>query len=366
MTIALTHSGTAVYSSSSPSREVLVGTAGGIVTLERLEQRPGSKWRVAADSLKGSHISAIIMPEAGLMLAGIYKGGIMMSRDGAKTWERRDDGIVHRDVYSLGATRLEGRLRLFAGTEPAHFYISDDLGASWREAPALRSSPNVARWTFPGPPHDAHVKVITVAPDDPATIYASVEQGDLLKSVDAGETWHQLTGFGPEFDSDVHRLVIHPKTPRRLYMMGGMGLWVSDDGGNKWERRTDAHSAIGAYPDQLTYLPSRADMIIASGARGNPPTWFQTGSAGSRIGCSRDAGRTWEIMRNGLPAPEQWQSSIEAMSLEEWGSSFSVFVATTAGEVFASDDGGESWALIANGLAPISKWMHYRVLNRAA
>jgi photosystem II stability/assembly factor-like uncharacterized protein len=289
-----------------------------------------------------------------------------MTRDHGKTWTARDNGIAHRDVYSLGATRIGGRLRLFAGTEPAHFYISDDLGDNWREAPALRSSPNLARWTFPGPPHQAHVKVITVAPDDPKTIYASVEQGDLLRSTDAGETWTQLTGFGGEFDSDVHRLVIHPRTPKRLYMMGGMGLWVSDDGGAKWERRSDAHSAIGAYPDQLTYVPSRPDTIVASGARGNPLTWFQTGTAASRIGRSRDAGRTWEIMRNGLPAPEQFQSSIEAMSLEEWGAAYSMYAATTAGEVFASDDSGENWALIAHGLAPVSKWMHYRVLNRAA
>lgn len=366
MTVAVTHSGTAVYSSNSPSREVLVGTADGITILERTADKPGCAWRTARKELGGSHISAIIMPEPDLMLAAIYQGGIMMSRDGAKTWERRDGGIAHHDVYSLAATRLNGRLRLFAGTEPAHFYISDDLGASWREAPALRSSPNVPRWTFPGPPHQAHVKVITVAPDDPATIYASVEQGDLLRSTDAGETWQVLTGFGAEFDSDVHRLVIHPKTPERLYMMGGMGLWVSDNRGRTWQRRTDAHSAIGAYPDQLTYLPSRADMVVASGARGNPLTWFQTGSAGSRIGRSRDAGRTWEIMRGGLPVPEQWRSSIEAMSLEEWGASFSIFAATTAGEVFASDDGGENWALIASGLAPVSKWMHYRVLNRAA
>src|SRR5215472_6887281 len=251
MTIALTHSGTSVYSSSSPSEEMLVGTADGVVMMRRAGSAAGSEWDVAVRSLKGSHISSIIFPTPDLTLASIYHGGIMISHDGGANWERRDRGITHNDVYSLGATTLNGKLRLFAGTEPAHFFISDDLGESWHESPSLRSGAGVSRWTFPGPPHQAHVKVITVAPDDPATIYASVEQGDLLRSDDAGETWHELSGFGSDFDYDVHRLMIHPKDPKRLYMMGGLGLWVSDNQGESWERLTDERSAIGGYPDQL-------------------------------------------------------------------------------------------------------------------
>jgi|SRR5208282_402351 len=366
MAIALTHSGTSVYSSDSPSRELLVGTTEGIVRLERLEDRPGSPWRIAARSLEGSHISSIIVPAPELTLAAIYHGGVMMSRDRGRTWERRDHGVAHNNVYSLGATSLNGTLRLLAGSEPAHFYISDDLGASWRESASLRSGAGVARWTFPAPPHEAHVKVITVAPDDPATIYASVEQGDLLRSTDAGETWRELSDFGGDFDYDVHRLVIHPKDPARLYMMGGMGLWVSGDRGIHWERRTDKRSPIGGYPDQLTYLPSRPEVFLASGAHSNPGTWMRTGFAGSRIALSRDGARSWQVLGNGLPAPENWQSAIEAMTLEEWGASFSAFAGTTSGEIFATDDGGENWSQIASGLAPISKGLHYMALHRAA
>ncbi|HYB91710.1 MAG TPA: hypothetical protein VEC38_11770 [Candidatus Binataceae bacterium] len=362
MAIALTHSGTSVYSSDSPSRELLVGTADGIVTLERTQR--ARSWRVAARALQGSHVSSMIIPQPDLMLAAIYHGGIMMSRDGGKSWAHRDNGIAHNDVYSLGATILSGKLRLLAGTEPARLYVSDDLGARWRECPSLRAGAGVARWTFPAPPHQAHVKVITVAPDDPSTIYASVEQGDLLRSTDAGETWQEITGFEEGFDFDVHRLVIHPKNPSRLYMMGGSGLCVSDDRGISWKRYTDAKSPIGGYPDQLTYLPSNPDVLLASGARANPSTWMRSGFAGSRIGISRDRGRTWQILAGGLPAPDEWRSAIEAMTLEESGASFSAFAGTTSGEVFASDDSGDTWSLIASGIGPISKGLHYMALNR--
>ncbi|MGH7932659.1 MAG: WD40/YVTN/BNR-like repeat-containing protein [Candidatus Binataceae bacterium] len=362
MAIGLSHGGSTIYSSSSPSREILVATVDGIVTLERPGGMPGSQWRIAKRTLHGSHISAIIAPEPDFVLAGIFKGGLMLSRDGGSTWERRDSGIIHNDIYSLAATRLGGRLRLFAGTEPAHFYASDDRGLNWREMPALRAVPGVPRWTFPAPPHIGHVKYISIAPDDPATVYACIEQGGMLKSTDAGETWNELAGF----DDDVHRMLIPPHNPKRMYLVSGIGMYVSDDGGGSWERRTDHDSPVGGYPDQLAFVPSRPDLMIASGAKDSPGAWRTTGFAGSRITRSRDGGRTWEMLRGGLPSPERWQSAIEAMCLEEWGRTFSVFAATTAGEVYASDNGGDNWSLIASGLAPISKGDHYRLLEHAA
>src|SRR5207245_2665739 len=111
-----------------------------------------------------------------MIFAGAFHGTIMCSGDAGQTWEPRDTGIEHHDVYSLGYARIDGRLRLFAGTEPAHLYVSDDLGLSWRELPRLRSVPSVAKWNFPAPPHVAHTKHITFAPND-RTIYVSIEQG---------------------------------------------------------------------------------------------------------------------------------------------------------------------------------------------
>ena len=104
MAIALTHSGTSVYSSDSPSDELLVGTADGVVTLQRAEPRPGSEWRTAARSLERCHISSIIFPSPNLTFAAIYHGGVMMSRDRGRSWEHRDNGISPNDVHSLGAT----------------------------------------------------------------------------------------------------------------------------------------------------------------------------------------------------------------------------------------------------------------------
>src|SRR5690606_27369779 len=113
------------------------------------------------------------------------------STDGGRTWEQRAAGITEDDVYSLACVRVDGRTRVYAGTQPARLFYTDDLGGHWTELPTLRDVPSVAQWSFPAPPHIAHTKFITFDPYDPRTIYACIEQSAMLKSTDGGETWRE-------------------------------------------------------------------------------------------------------------------------------------------------------------------------------
>lgn len=84
MAIGLSHGGTTIYSSPSPSKELLVGTREGVVTIER--ETSGSKWRVALRALTDNHISAIMKePESGLTFAGAFHGSVHASADGGRT-----------------------------------------------------------------------------------------------------------------------------------------------------------------------------------------------------------------------------------------------------------------------------------------
>ena len=358
MAIGLSHGGSTLYSSPSPSQEVLVGTREGVVTIER--EASGSEWRVKHRALTDKHISAIIKePESGLTFAGAFHGSVHASADDGKTWEPRNNGLTETDVYSLAARRVNGRVRLFAGTEPAHLFTSDDLGLHWSEVPSLRSVPSVPKWSFPAPPHIGHVKHINFDPDTPTTIYASVEVGGLLKSTDAGEHWEEF----PSLYEDVHRLMIHPSNPRFLYAVTGRGLYVSPDAGANWEQWTRREDEIGGYPDGFVFRPSDPKLIFMTAAHDAPGTWRTTHFAGARISRSTDGGRSWEILRNGLP--DRLQASIEAFCLEEAGNASSIFAATTSGEIFCSEDLGEHWNKIISGLPPISKAGHYRNLVAA-
>ena len=388
MAIGLSHGGTTIYSSPSRSNEVLVGTREGIAIIAR----EGSAWQVAHRALTDRHISAIIMePESGLTIAGAFHGSVHVSADSGRTWEPKGNGLTQTNVYSLASARVDGHARLYAGTEPAHLFVSDDLGDTWHalgirekwplpyargmalktddpgvlfagcgelglywtEVPSLRSVPSLPKWSFPAPPHIGHVKHINFEPGNPTTIYASIEVGGLLKSTDAGQSWQEF----PELYEDVHRLMIHPSNSRCLYAVTGRGLYVSPEGGTTWEQWTGREDEIGGYPDGFVFCPSDPKLIFMTAAQDAPGTWRTTHFAGARISRSRDGGRSWEILHNGLP--------VEAFCLEESGNSSSIFAATTSGEVFCSEDLGESWEKIISGLAPISKAGHYRNLIAA-
>lgn len=356
MAIGLSHGGSTIYSSPSLSQEVLVGTKEGVAIIAR----EGSGWKLAHRALTDKHISAIIIePESGLTFAGAFHGSIHASPDGGRTWEPRANGLSEANVYSLASARINGHTRLFAGTEPAHLFISDDLGRRWSEVPSLRSVPSVPKWSFPAPPHIGHVKHINFEPQNPTTMYASVEVGGLLKSTDAGEHWQEF----PSLYEDVHRTMIHPSNPKFLYAVTGRGLYVSPEGSATWDQWTRREDEIGGYPDGFVFRPSDPKTIFMTAAHDAPGTWRTTHFAGARISRSKDGGRSWEVLRNGLP--DRLQASIEAFCLEEAGKSSAIFAATTAGEILSSEDDGESWKQIISGLAPISKGGHYRALVAA-
>lgn len=358
MAIGLSHGGTTIYSSESPSKEVWIGTREGIVAIER--NPDGDSWHIARRMLTGKHISAIHQEKnSGLFFVGAFQGSIHVSEDNGGHWETRGSGLTHTNVYSIASVRSKGRTRVYAGTEPAHLFASDDLGKTWSELPALRSVPSVPRWKFPVPPHIAHAKHINFDPADPDTIYVCVEVGGLLKSTDAGLSWQQLDGIY----EDAHRLVIHPTDGNRLYVNTGRGLYVTSDGGRTFEQWISRPSEIANYPDGLVLHPENPSLMFLSGSQYGPGMWPRTHYAGARISRSQDGGRTWEILRNGLP--HRLQASIEALCLEATPGGTSIFAATTAGEVYASDDGGDHWARIMSGLAPISKGGHYEQLQAA-
>src|SRR5438046_301434 len=123
MTVSISPNGRNLYESSTPSNEVLVATANGIVSLTR--SGPGAQWGESRRMLEGKHIASVaIDPASGTIFAGVHKGGFWVSEDNGKTWERRDNGMATDDIYGCNCVEAGGELRVYAGTEPAHLYVS--------------------------------------------------------------------------------------------------------------------------------------------------------------------------------------------------------------------------------------------------
>src|SRR5512136_1254692 len=88
--------GTSYHLPARPLR-LMVGTAGGILSLVRSE--PGGVWRVDRRSLEGKYISAMISVPSGDIFAGVYRGGIYRSQDGGASWRPAMAGLAIDYVY---------------------------------------------------------------------------------------------------------------------------------------------------------------------------------------------------------------------------------------------------------------------------
>ncbi len=343
-----------------PATRLVVATIEGVATYAREDQ--GTPWRLADRTLTDRHLGALVFePISGRLFAGAHdSGGVWVSEDGAgASWRELTNGLDRPHVYGLARRQIGDRVSLFVGTEPAALYRSEDFGETWIELESLRLVPDADKWTFPPPPHIAHVKSIVFHPGKAETIYALVEQGALLRSDDDGRSWTELAGYSLPDDlayRDVHRLVIDPRNPQNFYLATGEGFYASTDEGESWEHLMLASGRIG-YPDFVFLDPRDGKTLYLAGARHDPGHWFQTQNADSTIARSTDGGRKWVELTNTLPSP--FKAAIEAICLHHWPGGMMFAMGSSAGEVYISEDDGTSWSRIAERIPPVSKNDHH-------
>ncbi len=302
--------------------ELLVATHHGLLTC----MRQGGEWQVVADSLKPSHVTCVIARE-GVILAGTTRG-VFRSDDG-RHWSPKNGGLSIQHVRWLAFNPDHSDFE-FAGTEPASIFVSHDGGNSWRECDEVAALRNTYNWSLPYSPNAGCVRGFAFRG---SRAFAAVEVGGLLRSEDAGESWHLAEGSNgipdlhgppePLIYPDVHSIVaLDGGDAVTLYAPTGGGLYRSNDSGKSWKLIYEC------YCRALWVDPGDARHLVFGPAEGV--------SSGGRIEESRDGGETWVLASKGLRVP--------------WADDMVERFAQAGDELFAVMAGGQVYMASPNSL----------------
>jgi len=204
------------------------------------------------------------------------RSGLYRSTDYGETWA--DLGVPREEVFSVVASP-DGE-RLYAGTHPAHLYVSPDMGESWRELTGFQELPSRDEWHTPRHRNEAHVRSLGVHPDAPDRVIAGVEVGGVHVSEDRGETWSERRDG---LQGDVHHVLVVGSD--EYVGSCGDGLYRTQDAGRSWTRLdTDLDHR---YFREAILVDER---LYAAAARDPPGTWRGENGADAILVESPDCG----------------------------------------------------------------------------
>ena len=207
----------------------------------------------------------------------VYLGtqdGPYRSLDHGSSWERLGFPDTGKEVWAIHVHPQNPKV-LYAGTSPVGVYRSEDGGDHWRRLPNVRQ-PERVKMAFA-----CRVMRLSVDPQHPEEVYAALEVGGAMRSLDAGETWtdcsaellslaelpHLKSRIGSDTDAegmlDAHALAVSAALPGTVFLAVRMGLFRSDDRGMSWQ-----DMEVGRFSGSL-----RPRSAPPPPSRWSPPCW---------------------------------------------------------------------------------------------
>ncbi|MEM7643885.1 MAG: exo-alpha-sialidase [Pseudomonadota bacterium] len=370
---------------------ILVGTTKGAFRLTSGPTR--TDWATDGPHCDGWPINHMIGdPDTGAIWAGgggDWEGaGIWRSADGGQSWEvarltrgQRDDwaekdagfaemigwtgadhpfGDAFAQIWSLGLSHGT----LYAGTKPAGLLRSTDGGATWDRVDALTDHPSAKDWN----PGAAGLVLHTIVgdPADAAKLWIGISAAGVFATEDGGATWHRRNRLSnaeacghhdhPAAPRDgetghcVHNMMRAPGGTDLLYQQNHHGVWRSADGGRSWDDITAGLPSTFGFP--IRVHPRDPDTIWTLPLNGDSAGRYPPDAAAA-VWRSRDGGRSWQDMRDGLPQRACFFTVLRQAMAGDTGDPAGIYFGTNSGSVFASIDEGDSWTEIARHLPTI-------------
>ena len=245
---------------------------------------------------------------------------------------------------------------VFAGVEDAALFKSTDGGKSWNELRGLRTHPSGPKWS-PGA-GGMCLHTIINDPSTPGRMYVAISAAGAFRSDDGGQSWRpinrglrseQIPDRDAEVGHCVHRIAMHPSRPNVLFMQKHWDVMRSDDAGETWHEVSGNLPTDFGFPiDVHAHEPNTVYVIpIKSDSEHYVP------DAKLRVYRSRSGGDEWEPLTKGLPQSDCYVNVLrDAMAVDSLDSC-GIYFGTTGGQVYASADAGDTWAPIVRDLPAV-------------
>jgi hypothetical protein len=281
--------------------------------------------------------------------------GVYRSSDG-RSWRRM--GVDGKEVWDIVPAPGQ-KQRLYAGTQPAHVFSSDDGGSSWSEMTSFLEAPGADRWCLPGQPApSARARTLAFDSGNPERFRVGIEVGGVARTDNGGGSWDlTLPGGNP----DIHVMVSHPQKPGVIFATTGFGridnsephekriagTFRSEDGGKTW---TYLWAGIQPpYTRPICIDPRSPNAITVACA----PTAFSSikdeGGAKAMLYRSDDDGQTWRSLGDAIHSP----SAANFLSVTPDAQSAGwVLVGTETGEVWRVSPDAK-WTMLREGLPAV-------------
>jgi photosystem II stability/assembly factor-like uncharacterized protein len=199
---------------------------------------------------------------------------------------------------------------------------------------------------------------ILLDPGNPARMFIAISAAGAFRTDDAGASWHPInrglhSAFLPDPTAEVghcvHHLAMHPSRPGTLFMQKHWDVMRSDDAGDSWhEISGNLPSDFGFVIDVHAHEPETIYVVPIKSDAEHFPVDGQL-----RVYRSRSGGNEWEPLSNGLPQSNCYVNVLrDAMTVDHLDSC-GVYFGTTGGQVYASTDSGDTWSAIVRDLPPV-------------
>lgn len=343
-----------------------IGTRRGLFVARSDDRRD---WSLSEPRLVGREVFQVARdPRDGAVYAAtshrIWGAHVHRSEDDGASWDTLEGAPAHPDARGLDAIwcvrpgPAAEPDTLYAGVQPAGLFVSRDRGASWAPVAALNDHPTRDVWQPMG--GGLALSDVVLHPADPSRMLVAISAGGVYRTDDGGASWRPSNeGVRASFQPDehpaagqcVHKVLVHPARPERVWQQNHCGTYRSDDFGASWVEVTGEAGAGGLPTDYGYALALDAADPDAAYVVPEQSSHMRT-VVGGRLAVyrTRDAGASWEALDRGLPREHAYvtvlREALTSDALEPGG----LYLGTSGGHVFASADGGDSWSMLAGFL----------------